>query len=68
MNDRTTEGNWMQFKGKLRAQWAKRSGRDAEASAKKREKHSGPMNAIEGRAVIRVDEGVDPRGRRLKAD
>ena len=58
MNAQTIEGNWMQFKGKIREQWGKLTDDDVDIIAGKREQLIGKIRERYGTSVDVVDREV----------
>lgn len=58
MNAQTIEGNWMQFKGKIREQWGKLTDDDVDVIAGKREQLIGKIKEKYGTSTEVVDREV----------
>jgi uncharacterized protein YjbJ (UPF0337 family) len=66
MNAQTIEGNWMQFKGKIREQWGKLTDDDVDIIAGKREQLIGKIRERYGTSVDVVDREVKEFEARLQ--
>jgi len=58
MNAQTIEGNWTQFKGKIREQWGKLTDDDVDIIAGKREQLVGKIKEKYGTSTEVVDREV----------
>jgi uncharacterized protein YjbJ (UPF0337 family) len=58
MNAQTIEGNWTQFKGKIREQWGKLTDDDVDIIAGKREQLIGKIKERYGKSTDVVDREI----------
>lgn len=58
MNTQISEGNWMQFKGKVREQWGKLTNDDMDVIAGKRDQLIGKLKERYGKSAEALNEEI----------
>lgn len=58
MNTQISEGNWMQFKGKVREQWGKLTNDDMDVIAGKRDQLIGKLKERYGKTAEALNEEI----------